>query len=67
MKKKNRYLVLFALALLLPVAMIMVISVVGVGCSTSLSRPEGPCDIYSAAGNPCVAAHSSTPGIIRIL
>lgn len=23
-------------------------------------RPEGPCDIYAAAGNPCVAAHSST-------
>ncbi len=24
------------------------------------SRPEGPCDIYAAADNPCVAAHSST-------
>ena len=23
-------------------------------------RPEGPCDIYAAAGNPCVAAHSTT-------
>jgi hypothetical protein len=23
-------------------------------------RPQGPCDIYSAAGNPCVAAHSTT-------
>ncbi|MEJ2079231.1 MAG: arabinofuranosidase catalytic domain-containing protein [Acidobacteriota bacterium] len=24
------------------------------------SRPEGPCDIYAAAGDPCVAAHSTT-------
>jgi len=23
-------------------------------------RPEGPCDIYAAAGSPCVAAHSTT-------
>jgi Alpha-L-arabinofuranosidase B, catalytic/Lamin Tail Domain/NPCBM-associated, NEW3 domain of alpha-galactosidase len=24
------------------------------------ARPLGPCDIYAAAGNPCVAAHSTT-------
>jgi len=24
------------------------------------SRPQGPCDIYAAAGTPCVAAHSTT-------
>src|SRR5665811_1330244 len=23
-------------------------------------RPAGPCDIYAAAGDPCVAAHSTT-------
>jgi len=23
-------------------------------------RPPGPCDVYAAAGNPCVAAHSTT-------
>jgi len=23
-------------------------------------RPQGPCDIYGAAGNPCIAAHSTT-------
>jgi non-reducing end alpha-L-arabinofuranosidase len=23
-------------------------------------RPEGPCDIYASAGDPCVAAHSTT-------
>jgi hypothetical protein len=24
------------------------------------ARPQGPCDIYAAAGDPCVAAHSTT-------
>src|SRR5690349_16309050 len=24
------------------------------------ARPAGPCDIYAAAGTPCVAAHSTT-------
>src|SRR5437870_7801967 len=24
------------------------------------ARPSGPCDIYAAAGTPCVAAHSTT-------
>jgi non-reducing end alpha-L-arabinofuranosidase len=27
---------------------------------TTPSRPKGPCDIYAAAGDPCVAAHSTT-------
>jgi non-reducing end alpha-L-arabinofuranosidase len=27
---------------------------------TPPSRPAGPCDIYGAAGTPCVAAHSTT-------
>ena len=40
--------------------MIMAIMTLSVGCSSSTSRPEGPCDIYAADGNPCVAAHSTT-------
>ncbi|HEX4272507.1 MAG TPA: arabinofuranosidase catalytic domain-containing protein, partial [Rhizomicrobium sp.] len=28
--------------------------------TTSLARPAGPCDVYAAAGTPCVAAHSTT-------
>lgn len=59
MKKKNRFLVTLTLALLLPVVMMIVIAMSGGGINV-LSRPEGPCDIYTAAGNPCVAAHSST-------
>lgn len=27
---------------------------------TDTARPEGPCDIYTAAGFPCVTAHSTT-------
>jgi non-reducing end alpha-L-arabinofuranosidase len=30
------------------------------GSSVALHRPQGPCDIYAAAGDPCVAAHSTT-------
>ena len=28
-------------------------------------RPPGPCDIYAAAGTPCVAAHSTTRALYR--
>ena len=27
-------------------------------------RPEGPCDIYRAAGTPCVTAHSTTRALL---
>ena len=60
MKKISRVLIILALSLTLPVAMIMAIMTLSVGCSSSTSRPEGPCDIYAADGNPCVAAHSTT-------
>jgi len=60
MKQKSRLLAILALALVLPVTMMMVIMISGTGCNISLARPEGPCDIYAAAGAPCVAAHSST-------
>jgi hypothetical protein len=32
----------------------------GAGANALPHRPEGPCDIYATAGDPCVAAHSST-------
>ncbi len=31
-----------------------------VGSNVPPPRPQGPCDIYAAAGDPCVAAHSTT-------
>jgi hypothetical protein len=30
------------------------------GRGAAAPRPQGPCDIYAAAGDPCVAAHSTT-------
>jgi hypothetical protein len=30
------------------------------GAANVPPRPKGPCDIYAAAGDPCVAAHSTT-------
>jgi hypothetical protein len=32
----------------------------GAGSKVPLHRPDGTCDVYAAAGDPCVAAHSST-------
>src|SRR5215471_17587100 len=32
----------------------------GAGRNAPPPRPKGPCDIYAAAGDPCVAAHSTT-------
>ena len=60
MKKKSHFLVTFGLAFILPVAMMIVLAMSGIGSNITLSGPEGPCDIYAAAGTPCVAAHSST-------
>src|SRR5262245_61177477 len=56
MKTRLSLLIILALALTLPVATLM-IAAQGRGV---LSRPQGPCDVYAAAGTPCVAAHSST-------
>jgi len=33
---------------------------IGAGPNVPPPRPEGPCDIYTAAGDPCAAAHSTT-------
>jgi non-reducing end alpha-L-arabinofuranosidase len=60
MKKKNRLIIILVLALLLPANLMMLIAMSGVERNAVPARPEGPCDIYAAAGNPCVAAHSST-------
>ena len=33
--------------------------------SAGSARPEGPCDVYAAANDPCVAAHSTTRALYR--
>lgn len=65
MKKKNSIAVILTLALTLPVTIMIVIMFAGTGCNVSQTRPEGPCDIYTAADNPCMAAHSSTRALYK--
>ena len=60
MRIRNRALLMFALALVVFGAMSTMATRVGAGASAAPARPQGPCDIYAAAGNPCVAAHSTT-------
>ena len=52
MKKKSRFLIIISLALILPVAMMMM-AMSGIGRTATPTRPEGPCDIYAKAGTPC--------------
>jgi hypothetical protein len=57
MKTKINAVVLLGAAFMLTSAMWTMGQEAGAG---TLSRPKGPCDIYAAAGDPCVAAHSTT-------
>ena len=54
----------FAVTLVLTFPLISATSKVaaqnGAGSNVSAQRPAGPCDVYAAAGDPCVAAHSTT-------
>jgi len=59
MKKKNRFVILFAFALILP-ATILMVAMKKEPVRAVPARPEGTCDIYAAGGSPCVAAHSTT-------
>ena len=60
MIRKKQLIVITALALMLPVAITMLKAIACTGSIHAPSRPEGPCDIYAAAGFPCVTAHSTT-------
>lgn len=60
MKKRSHFIIRLALSLLLPVLMMMLVAMAGDERGAVPPRPEGPCDIYAAAGCPCAAAHSTT-------
>ncbi len=60
MKTKTQFTFLLALALSALGAALMMAQQAGRSASAAHPRPEGPCDVYAAAGDPCVAAHSST-------
>ncbi len=57
MKTRINLAVTLVLALTMPVATLMIARAAGAG---RLPRPQGPCDVYAAAGTPCAAAHSTT-------
>jgi len=61
MKKQHVFILVIALAFMVPVAVMSVIGMTEAGSGKNLpARPEGPCDIYATGGDPCVAAHSTT-------
>jgi non-reducing end alpha-L-arabinofuranosidase len=64
MKAKISLVVLLSLALTLPVATMLIAKQAGAGRGAAPPRAEGPCDIYAAAGCPCVAAHSTTRALL---
>lgn len=65
MKKKGRLSGIPMLAFILPVIIVMLPAMTESGNSIIPPRPEGPCDIFTAAGNPCVAAHSTTRALYK--
>ena len=64
MKKKSPFLITLAIVFFLPVAVTIIFMSFTIQNAT-LSRPEGPCDIYETAGTPCVAAHSTTRALYK--
>ncbi|HEX4005809.1 MAG TPA: arabinofuranosidase catalytic domain-containing protein [Acidobacteriaceae bacterium] len=59
MKTRIRIALVVVLAPVLMVAPLMIAQKTATSPAVP-PRPEGPCDIYAAAGDPCVAAHSTT-------
>ncbi len=58
---KSKFTFALTVALTTVVVAALVASIHARAARTALpSRPQGPCDIYASAGDPCVAAHSTT-------
>jgi len=60
MKTRIGLVALLAMSLMLPVATLVIARQAGTERNTVPPRPQGPGDIYAAAGCPLVAAHSTT-------
>jgi hypothetical protein len=60
MKTRINLALMLALALTLPDTALTMAQQTGAGPNVPQTRSQGPCDIYAAAGTPCVAAHSTT-------
>src|SRR5690348_10148030 len=59
-KTKIHVAVMLALTLPFISATLIMAQQAAAGRNLFPTRPEGPCDIYAAANDPCVAAHSTT-------
>jgi hypothetical protein len=60
MKTKMNLALMLSVALTLIGARFTMAQQTGSGAKGAPPRPQGPCDIYASAGDPCVAAHSTT-------
>jgi Alpha-L-arabinofuranosidase B, catalytic/Lamin Tail Domain len=60
MKLRINTAVMLAIAVTLPGTMLTMAQPAGAPRNVPPPRPKGPCDMYAAAGDPCVAAHSTT-------
>ncbi len=60
MKTRINVVLMLALALTLIGAALTMATQAGAGANVPPPRPQGPCDVYAAASNACVAAHSTT-------
>jgi hypothetical protein len=60
MKTRLHLVLMFGLGVTLIGATLTMAEQAGAGRNVPPPRPKGPCDIYGAAGDPCVAAHSTT-------
>ncbi|HZP06947.1 MAG TPA: arabinofuranosidase catalytic domain-containing protein [Terracidiphilus sp.] len=60
MRTRKSFALIPVLALITVGATLTMAQPAGSGAGTVPSRPLGPCDIYAAANDPCVAAHSTT-------
>ena len=56
---KNRNLLVLALSVAVAAPSVL-LGTMAVAQRDAMQRPEGPCDVYAAAGNPCAAAHSTS-------
>ncbi|MBR4133091.1 MAG: lamin tail domain-containing protein, partial [Bacteroidales bacterium] len=60
---RNRKLLILALAVAVAAPSVL-LGTMAVAQRDAMQRPEGPCDVYAAAGNPCAAAHSTTRALL---
>jgi len=60
MKTRTNLVLMGALAITLIGATWALAQQSGTARGADPSRPQGPCDIYAVAGDPCAAAHSTT-------